>query len=209
MNKAIETIYKRDQVERAIAALSGRVSDGQQRPEAGLRADLKRLIDRDRLEGIQTRKGPRSRYAFHDGSPPGKGVDQTYGFAAAFSLFAAERLLRAGLTQQRVVMRMRAARPMLDSKVSEILLASFPKAHASGTRYKPDSDAMIFWMTIDGPAADLELWPEEFCTADEARSVLIASSMHCRPIVSIELVAAVIGLKYWLDRIPVRKRGRS
>jgi hypothetical protein len=207
-------LYKRDQVERSIAALSGRVLNAQYRPEPSLLADLKRLLDRDRTQGIQNKKGARSRYAFFDASPPGKGVDQTYGFEAAFALLAAERLLRAGCTQQRAVMRIRAARPSLDRKIRQILAGFSDKGSDRSPRlgalpYKPQPGEMIFWITTEGPAADLDMHPETFCPADKIKDVLVRSAGLSEPTISLELVTPVLGLRHWLARMPVRKRGRS
>ncbi|MBX9927042.1 MAG: hypothetical protein K2Y05_11840 [Hyphomicrobiaceae bacterium] len=213
MNHAAEPVYKRDQVERAIAALTGRVSDANHRPDADLKADLKRLLDVDRAHGSPTPKGPRSRYAFFDAAPPGKGVDLAYRFGAAFALFVGERLMRAGLTQNRAVMRIRLARPALDRKAREILSAfpneTFHRPSRRGPlRYKPRLEEMKFWVTHGDPGADLGE-PERFCSAKDLPSALAKATAHCEPAMTIELVEAVLGLQHWLQQIPARKRGRS
>jgi hypothetical protein len=220
MSKAAPSLtFKRDQVERAVAATTGRVSNAQDRPEASLKADLKRVLDLDRSLGITTRKGPLSRYAFFEGPPPGSGFDVTYSFERAFALLLAERLLRCGLTQMRAVTRLRSIRGELDNQVRQILGRPRRKAHSQLSDEQRQHlrnlrtvagapNAMVFLMTAGGPAADLEIYEPKFCSGPETGQELIRMAGLREPTIVIEIADLVLDLRHNLDRAPVVRRGR-
>jgi hypothetical protein len=208
MMNPLPTVFKRDQVERGIAAATRRISNAQDRPDAGLKADMKRLLDVDRAMGVPTRKGPLSRYAFFDAPPPGRGIDLTYSFECTFALLVAERLLNGGLTQLRAVTRVRTIRPKLDAKVREILTHYVPDDQR---RYLPlpSREDMVFLMTPGGRSADLDLEKIVFCPVSDVGDSLVGFANLREPVIAIELVNLVTLLRHALERIPVRKRGRS
>jgi hypothetical protein len=221
MSKAAPTLtFKRDQVERAIAATTGRISNAQDRPDASLKADLKRVIDLDRsLDTNKARKGPLSRYAFFDGPPPGSGFDVTYRFERAFALLLAERLLQCGLTQMKAVTRVRSIRSDLDHQVRQILEAPRPKAHpqlSDERRQKlrtlrtvaEHPAAMVFLLTVGSPAADLEIDEARFCSSDETSRELIERAKKGRATIVIEIADLVLDLRHNLARAPAVRRGR-
>jgi hypothetical protein len=211
--------FKRDQVERAIAATTGRISNAQNRPDASLKADLKRLINLDRSLGIQTRKGHLSRFAFFDGPPPGSGFDVTYSFERAFALLLAERLLQCGLTQLKAVTRVRSIRSDLDNQVRHIFEAPRQKAHPQLSDERrlnlrtlrtvaDDPAAMVFLLTVGSPAADLEIDEPRFCSSDETSRVLIERAKKGRATIVIEIADLVLDLRHNLARAPAIRRGR-
>jgi hypothetical protein len=220
MSKAAPSLaFQRDQVERAIAATTGRISNAQNRPDASLKADLKRLINLDRSLGIKTRKGPLSRYAFFEGPPPGSGFNVTYTFERAFALLLAERLLRCGLTQLRAVTRLRTIRGELDKQVRQILerprrqahpqLSDEQRQHLRTLRtVAGDPKAMLFLMTSGSPAADLEIYEPRFCSYPETNQELSRMAGLREPTIVIELVDLVLDLQFNLARAPAVRRGR-
>jgi hypothetical protein len=208
MMKPLPMVFKRDQVERSIAATTRRISNAQDRPDAGLKADMKRLLDVDRAMGVPTRKGPLSRYAFFDAPPPGRGIDLTYSFECTFALLVAERLLNGGLTQLRAVTRLRTIRPKLDVKVGEILAHQVPDIQR-GLQPRPSREHMVFLITPGGRAADLELEKIVFCSVSDVADSLVDFANLREPVIALELVNLVGLLRHALERIPVRKRGRS
>jgi hypothetical protein len=113
------TMYKRNQVEEAIARAFLSVSE----PPLDLRTKLKRLLDADRKLGRNTRvKDPlRSRFAFFSEDPPGSGVEVQFSPYEAFALMIAWQLLEHGWPQQSAVQILRQARQELEPEHARIL----------------------------------------------------------------------------------------
>jgi hypothetical protein len=221
--------YKRDQVERAIAAVTGRIANADRAPDATLKIDLKRLMDFDRLKGIDFTEKTLQRYAFFDGPPPGRGIDLAYPLESAFALLVAERLIYAGLTQSLAVRLVRLIRDGLDQavfKISKLDLTALRPGSSAGERAArimrgtlvEDIAHMVFLVTLSGGAAeplykrdaDGELVLANICFGpDELTELHQYFGRMRRPIISLELVNMTFQLQHWLEKIPVRTRGRS
>ncbi|HZH27416.1 MAG TPA: hypothetical protein VEY95_09560 [Azospirillaceae bacterium] len=130
-------LFKRDQVQRAIAMATGKIDGPDRGPSKTLKADLKRLLDLDRGKGVdwlRSRGGP-VHFAFFDQEPPGSGVDIAYSFANAFRLHLGQRLLQGGLPQMEAVYILRQTRHRLDRALAGIL--AVPPEHR-----RPDLSAV-------------------------------------------------------------------
>lgn len=112
--------FKRNQIEEAIAALSGERAD---KPSAALRTRIKRLLDTDRNLGRKSRsKNPEeSQYAFYSEDAPGKGVEILFSEYEAFALHLGLRLLAHGWPQTFVVSVLRKERTALEAQHRRIL----------------------------------------------------------------------------------------
>lgn len=217
--------YKRDQVERAIAKVTRRIADNEPTAEKLLKVDLKRLLDFDRSEAPTRKPG---RYAFFD-QPTGQGHDAGYTIHDAFALLVGERLLHGGIPQSRVVRFVRFLRSELDPEIDRILSISLdafrPEASekernaqiSHGTLIK-DDERMIFLVAPSAQSLELELRllpldefsSHYFCrgVAEVARAVAHFGRDKLM-VIAIELANMALQLEHWLQRIPVRKRGRS
>jgi hypothetical protein len=112
-------VYKRNQVEEAIAKACLSVSD----PPLDLRTKLKRLLDADRKMGRSSRaKDPlRSTFAFFSEDSPGSGFEVQFSAFEAFALMIAWQFLEHGWPQQSAVQILRQARKELEPEHARIL----------------------------------------------------------------------------------------
>ena len=112
--------FKRNQIEEAIAALSGERAN---KPSAALRTRIKRLLDTDRNLGRNARsKNPEeNQYAFYSEDAPGKGVEILFSEYEAFAVHLGLRLLAHGWPQTFVVSVLRKERAALESQHRRIL----------------------------------------------------------------------------------------
>jgi hypothetical protein len=225
-------MYKRNQVEGAIARATGRTRGPDYGPEQELITRFKRLTETDR--GIRVDKRASSplfhRYAFFDEAPPGKGAEIGYTPYAAFALYLGFRLMDAGFPQSAAIAFLRRIRPDLESEHARIL------------RLKPDS------LIDHSPQKDLEREISNgllvrkienmaflVVPAGDPTGVLyrkgqdgeLSAANVCRgprrlgevmqhlalpggvPIISVELVNSAHQLHYWLERIAPVSRGRK
>ncbi|CAO3412871.1 hypothetical protein [Azospirillum doebereinerae] len=224
------TPYKRDQVERALAAVTGRITKVDRTPDAGLKADVKRLLDFDRKQGVDNPAfdARERRHAFFDELPPGRGVDLAYTIHHAFSLLLGLRLLQGGLPQGAVVRLLRHSRSDLFRELDRILAIN--PHHIRPDQVAPALErlaehgmlanaisGMVFFLTPGGLGAsyhrrdpetgDLQL--ANLCrTTPELLQALESFGRSGAPVIAIELVNPAHQLRHWLERIPERPRGR-
>lgn len=217
--------YKRDQVERAIAVVSRRLSNNEPTAEKLLKVDVKRLLDFDRAEVPTKIPG---RYAFF-GQPTGQGHDTAYTVHDAFALLVGERLLHGGLPQSRVVRFMRFLRSELDPELDRILNVSPSILCPDASEYVRSGlirngnlvqvgGQMTFLVAPSAPSLELslrllplnEFGSPFFCRGTEELSRGLAHFGRSKLVViALELANIAFQLEHWLHRIPVRKRGRS
>lgn len=112
-------IYKRNQVEEAIARTFLSVSD----PPLDLLTKLKRLLDADRKLGRNKRSSDplHSTFAFFSEASPGSGFEVQFSAYEAFALMTALRFLEHGWPQRSAVQILRQARKELQREHAHIL----------------------------------------------------------------------------------------
>lgn len=112
--------FKRNQIEEAIAHLSG--EDGRKHG-AALRTRIKRLLDTDRSlsRNPRSRNPEENQYAFYSEDSPGKGVEIWFSEYEAFAVQLGLRLLAHGWPQTFVVSVLRRERPALEVQHRRIL----------------------------------------------------------------------------------------
>jgi hypothetical protein len=113
-------LYKRNQIEDAIARLSGysSISAAQE-----LATRIKRLLDTDRALEFQPRseKPELANYAFFSGGPPGKGSEVHFSGYEVFALLIGLQMLNHEWPQKFVVESLRRLRPGLERQHRKIL----------------------------------------------------------------------------------------
>ena len=110
-------IYKRNQIEDAIARLGGGPSA---KPRTELLTRIKRLLDTDRA--LEVLPQPElSKHAFFSGRSPGKGTEVQFSGYEAFALLIGLQLLNHSWPQKFVVELMRRLRPELERVHRKIL----------------------------------------------------------------------------------------
>lgn len=112
--------FKRNQVEEAISSLR---EPDVRTPSLELRTKVKRLLETDRKLGRSSRSADpeRAQYAFYSAEARGSGVEVWFSAYEAFALFMALLLLEHGWPQAGAVSIVRRARPVLESRHTEIL----------------------------------------------------------------------------------------
>jgi hypothetical protein len=224
-------MYKRNQVEGAIARATGKTRGPDYSPAQELITRLKRLTEIDRSVRVDRRAAEPAfrRFAFFDEAPPGRGAEVSYSAYAAFALFLAVRLMDAGFPQSAAVALLRRVRPDLEAEHGRILrrkpesLLDHPapkglELELRNGRLVRRIGNMVFLLAAVG-----DPWPVH--RRDEAGEP--SSANICRgpkrlaevmeslalpggfPVVSIELVNASHQLAYWLERIEPIRRGRK
>jgi hypothetical protein len=113
-------VYKRNQVESAIARMFDRASGA---AHTELRTRLKRLLETDRAVGRSSRSADpgKANFAFFGEESPGTGADVWFSAYEAFALLTAWRLLEHGWPQASAVTILRQARPVLEPEHKRIL----------------------------------------------------------------------------------------
>jgi hypothetical protein len=113
-------VYKRNQVESAIARMFDRASGA---AHTELRTRLKRLLEADRALGRSSRSADpgKTNFAFFSAESPGTGADVWFSAYEAFALLTAWRLLEHGWPQASAVAILRQARPALEPEHKRIL----------------------------------------------------------------------------------------
>jgi hypothetical protein len=112
--------FKRNQVEEAIAALSG---ERTKKLSDTLRTRIKRLLDTDRNEGrnVRSKDPEKNQYAFYSEDAPGSGVEISFSEYEAFAVHLGLRLLAHGWPQKFVVSVLRKERAALEPQHRRIL----------------------------------------------------------------------------------------
>lgn len=220
-------MYRRNQIEAAIARTTGETSGPDSVPMQSLRLDLKRLIETDKgfpLESIEPGSSERQ-LAFCGGDLPGKGYEIDYEPIDALMLLVGLWLVRGGLTQMRAVRRTRQLRPWLERECRSRLAAIAENAltgvdagelnhRASGIRpMLGEGSRNLFLLISMGTGEGLRV-----SMPDKGLSNLVegtelparlAELVAQGPILVLDLGNAWSRLCYWLDRIPAVRRGRK
>jgi len=221
-------MYRRNQIETAIARSTWQVSGPDGEPMLSLRHDLKRLIDTDRnFPNLgHEAAAPERRFAFAEGEGPGKGVEHDYTALDALALTVAFSLCRAGLTQRRAVRKVRQLRPWLKREVTGRLDMTYrsvfaglderDREHAVNSIDSPihdESQRLYLALTLDDSNDLVTAGRDELVNLFTGRTsmsdVLSALGVSASPVLVIDLGSAFVRLVHWLDRtLPVR-RGRK
>lgn len=229
MANAGPSIYKRDQVERAIAIVSGISPQHGPKRFGALKVELKRLLERDRKQALETPRGKPESQAFHDGPPPGRGFDVMYTGYEAFALLIALRLMRGGLTQGTAVNFMLEVRPRLESFHSDTLAKALEELCPEvkeGTRLSRlidgflvrDPKMMVYLVARAGDDAEVYDLPSppdapvsgNVCHGEKDLLDRMREASHKKyAVIVVELVNAAHQLAHHLKRIPARSRGRQ
>lgn len=225
-------MYKRNQVEGAIAHVTGQTSGpASDLPAPELSIRLKRLGETDRAMTVdkQPTRGVFQTYAFFDEAPPGRGAEVAYSAYSAFALYVGVRLMDAGFPQREAVAFLRHIRGDLEGEHRRILRASpnmiagirtasaVEKTIRNGTLAKT-IDQMVFVIVSPGDPWQVSSRSQEddlvgvnICRGPEklSRTLEHYSRVSGPPLICMELVNPSHQLKYWLDRIEPIKRGRK
>lgn len=221
-------MYRRNQVETAIARSTWQTSGPDSEPMLSCRNDLKRLIDTDRSfpdPGVNASPSER-RFAFAEGEGSGKGVEQDYSALDALALMVAFSLCRAGLTQRRAVRKVRQLRPWLKREVTGRLALTYRSAFAGrdernrersvngiDTPIEDESRRLYLALALDDRndliAADRDEIVNLFTGRTSMSDALNALGVSASPVLVIDLGSAFVRLVHWLDRTPPAKRGRK
>jgi hypothetical protein len=215
-------MYKRNQVDAAVAEATGRAVARTHAPRPDLAIRLKRLIETDRaLPG---------KYAFFEQEGEGKGVEIGYSPYAVFALYLAVRLMDAGLPQADAVRFMRAIRPGLERAHGTILRKEpahwldheaphglerevrlgFLVRHAQNMVFLAVQADLDPKPTLVRPRPSEPWRPANICQSPAELTGLLAKLSVCGgPILVIELVNVIHRLAYWLKTIEPVKRGRK
>jgi hypothetical protein len=113
-------LYKRNQVEEAIARIS---VQSYEKPPSELRTRIKRLLELDRSMGRKLRsKDPEeANFGFFSEEAPGTGADISFSEYEAFALLNGLRIMGHGWPQGFAVAIMRRVRPALETEHARIL----------------------------------------------------------------------------------------
>lgn len=220
--------YKRSQVEWAIGQVTGARQGGGDEPKHELRVRIKRLLDVDRQHTVDPEDSQPEfkRYAFFEGSLPGRGTEIAFTSFDAFALLIATALLEAGITQSRIIRFMRTARRELAAEHKRILqtrTANDPKAGRTRTDRDGGDDpiaaraqAMVSLVLpaigdafYKRSAKGASLQIANICRSpEEMAEVVYLATRHGRPAVVFDLKSNAIELQRQLKAAPAIKRGR-
>ncbi len=220
-------MYRRNQVEAAIARSTWQVTGPDQEPSLSLRNDLKRLIDTDRiLPGDEGATKPDHQRAFMTGEGVGKGGEQDFTKLDTLLLSVALNLSRAGLTQRRAVRRARSLRRWLGREVDGRLgaitsetLSAYGQMELERRIESIESPIVEAYKRLhmalslngredlfvgrDGSLVNL------FAGTANMADVLGELGLSAYPVLVMDIGSAFVRLVYWLDRIQPVKRGRK
>jgi hypothetical protein len=210
-------VYKRNQLEDALARLSG---DASAEPSSELLTRIKRLLDTDRaLEVLpKSQRSELTSYAFFSGRSPGKGTEVPFSEYEAFALMIGLQMLNHNWPQKFVVETLRSLRPKLE-KQHRIILERDPAKQRDddpselGVRpgdlalaAVPSPVFLLIWSdqkTAENPAPSTEI----FC--DYRAALQRTLDKAGRSSTWIELTRSAHLLSEQLSRTAPRKRGRS
>jgi hypothetical protein len=225
-------MYKRNQVEGAIARIAGSTSGpGSDLPSPELSIRLKRLTETDRNIGADRHASHVvfQTFAFFDQAAPGRGGEVSYSAYCAFALYLAFRLMEAGLPQRDAVAFLRRIRGSLEGEHARILRQSPEVLLAKNAPYSLETairngrlvsslERMVFVVVLAGDPWPLhakgsqgETSSANICRGPEKLNKVMESFSRTSgpPLVSMELVNPVFQLSYWLEKIPPVRRGRK
>ena len=213
--------YKRNQVEQAILATLG--GDHRDPDVPDLRVRMKRLLDADRLLGLdaKSRDSERATYAFYSGEAPGSGVEVWFSSYEAFALQIALRLLGHGWPQGTVVRLLRQVRQNLETEHRRILeqdasmLFDEAKVHkqaAPGRMVTSNTDPVFLAIASREAADRLDRRPYAFAIhrgQDDLMKFIIEDMPLGTATTSLELVNSAHQLAGHLRKTQPSRRGRA
>jgi hypothetical protein len=122
-NKVLSVLYKRQQVEEAIARI---FNPSCQEPSSELRMRIKRLLALDRSRGrtLRSKRAEEANFAFFSEEGPGTGADISFSEYEAFALLNGVRIMEHGWVQGAAVSILRRARGDLEKEHARILSES-------------------------------------------------------------------------------------
>jgi hypothetical protein len=211
------TEYKRNQLEDAIARLSG---DLAAQPSSELLTRIKRLLNTDRALAVlpKSPRSERANYAFFSGRSPGKGTEVPFSDYEAFAVLIGLQMLNHNWPQKFVVETLRRLRPKLEKPHREILRrgpAQLRDEDQSGLGARPGDLALaavpspvflLIWSdqrTAENPAPSAEIF------FDDRAAFTRTLERAGRSSTWIELTRPAHLLSEQLSRTAPRKRGRS
>lgn len=218
--------FQRNQVTWAIAALRNNGYPCDPVPDA-LAATIKRLIDVDRKMAVSPRSGPgwERHYAFLPKASTGTGTELPLSEEEAFALAIGVELDAFGASQTDIIKTLRVLRSEWqhvlnrvygypESRLPNVATAEATRALAQGIAVK-DAEKLVFLtlpslaktrlLTTVGPNSrirNLQFGVKEMV------AFLVEQTAIERTHVVIELANLAVTLGYFLDRAPLRKRGR-
>ena len=218
--------FQRNQVTWAIAALRNNGYPCNPVPDA-VAATVKRLIDVDRRMAVSFNSGPgwERRYAFLPKAPTGTGTELPLSEEEAFGLAIGVELDAFGASQTDIIKTLRVLRPEWqhvlkrvygypESRLPNLATAEATRALAQGTAIK-HAEKLVF-LTLSSLATtrllstvgrDSRILNLQFGAKAMAAFLVEQTSIE-RTHVVIELANLAVTLGYFLDRAPLRKRGR-
>ena len=212
-------IYKRNQVEEAIAKALLSVSD----PPRDLRTKLKRLLDTDRALGRNSRaRDPlKSTFAFFSEDSPGSGFEVQFSPYEAFALMTAWRILEHGWPQQSAVHILREVRKDLEREHARILAldpsalfdeAAIRQNARPGDLYTGSTDES-FLVVVSRQGTDLSdpsrSRSVRVCRGQGELMKFILGGGAGQSSTSFGLTRAAFALRSELDKTAPAKRGRG
>lgn len=228
MQNPITRTYKRNQIEQAIAAITG-CRDAAGNAPLDLRNDLKRLLDIDRNPRAKQLDWAHPHFAFYDDPSPGRGAEVAYSPYHAFALLIGRRLMESGLPQSTVVKFLREVRRELEVAFNSILSADPADLRPELTareRQNRVADGVLIqeagqmqFLVVEGALKGTPIhmpstddWDRTGNVCSNAK-ILLQRLVYCSHVghaaTVLELVNAAHQLVYWLERALLRKRGPS
>jgi len=208
-------VYKRNQVEEAIAHIMG--NDPGAKP-AELRTRIKRLLDADRAQGCTKHSDDpeRSNYAFYTGAAPGKGVEVNFTEYEASAVFMGVRMLDHHWPQGFAVSTLRRFRRGLEAVHQRILRtegrSQFAVMSDQGpgslvqTHSRPEFFLIVSDSQTEPGSASSKPYARLFRNQEAAFKFQL--ERPGRSCTWLELVVPAVTLHRQLQQIEPRKRGR-
>lgn len=218
-NRTPMTVYKRNQVEEAIAKAFLSLPD----PPLDLRTKLKRLLDTDRALRRNSRSSDplRSNFAFFSQDSPGSGFEVQFSPYEAFALTTAWRFLEHGWPQQSAVQILRQARRDLEREHERILTldpsalfddtAIRQKARAGDLHFGSTDESFLVVVSTTGTDRSDPSWSRSVrvCRGQGELMQFIRGGGAGQSSTFIGLTRAAFALQTELEKTVPSKRGRG
>jgi hypothetical protein len=205
-------IYKRNQVEEAIARLMG-----QPQPSQELRTRLKRLLDSDRdsVRKLRSEGKKSAPFAFYSDEQQGKGVEVGFAEYGAFALLTSLRLLQHGWPQGFAVKILQDVKEVLEKEHARILRQDSSKLfdpekirnNARPGELAIDNTDAVFLLIFSKGGINDE--PSGTVCRGSKKVFALINDAGAAPWTFHELVTSAHRLRGQLAEIPPRKRGRT
>jgi hypothetical protein len=211
----MSVLYKRNQIEDAIARLVG---DASAQASTSLRTRMKRLFDTDRAYEVrpQSDKPESANYAFFSDSAPGKGSEVQFSQYEAYAVLVGLQMLNHNWPQKFVVESLRRLRRKLEQQHRRILRMDPTKLFDQDQirlRARPGDPALVTASPVF-----LLIWSDQRTEADPAphAEILNAEAAFARCLEKpgrsstwLELTKSAHALAEQLSKSVPRRRGRS